>query len=76
MGAPNNVSFTQEGLEIITYEYKRAVPKFRNFTPIVLFSAGSEIEVKQLVVLLNKNKTVKETITNEAMLHSSFGIAE
>ncbi len=76
MGSPNSVGITQDGLEILRYEYRRSVPMLRNFTPVVLFSFGSDIEVRQLVILLNKNKTVKEIVANEAMLQRTFGIAE
>jgi outer membrane protein assembly factor BamE (lipoprotein component of BamABCDE complex) len=76
MGAPNNVVLTQDGLEIISYEYKRTVPSLWNFTPIVLLTAGSETEVKQLIVLLNKDKAIKEIITNDALLHNRFGVFE
>jgi outer membrane protein assembly factor BamE (lipoprotein component of BamABCDE complex) len=76
MGAPNNVAIIHDGLEIITYEHKRTVPSLWNFTPIVLLTAGSETEVKQLVILLNKNKTIKEIITNDALLHNRFGVFE
>ena len=76
MGSPNSVGITQDGLEILRYEYRRSVPSLKNFTPIVLFSFASEIEVRQLVILLNKNKTVKETVTNEALLHKTFGMSE
>ena len=76
LGSPNDVGFTQNGLEILTYEYKRNVPSSWNFTPLVLFSFESKVHVKQLVILLNENKTVKETLTNDAVLHSSFGIGE
>ena len=76
MGSPNSVGITQNGLEILKYEYRRDVPMLRNFTPVVLFSFGSDIEVRQLVILLNKNKTVKETVANEAMLERTFGMAE
>ena len=76
MGSPNSVGITQDGLEILRYEYRRNEPMLRNFTPIVLFSFGSDIEVRQLVILLNKNKTVKETVANEAMLQRTFGMFE
>lgn len=76
MGSPNSVDITQDGLEILRYEYRRNEPMLRNFTPALLFSFGSDIEVRQLVILLNKNKTVKETVANEAMLQSTFGIIE
>ena len=76
MGAPNSVSITQDGLEIMTYEYKRTKPSLWNFTPIVLLTAGSETQVQQLLVLLNTNKTVKEIITNDAVLHNRFGLFE
>jgi len=76
MGSPNSVDITQDGLEILRYEYRRNEPMLRNFTPAVLFSFGTDIEVRQLVILLNKNKTVKETVANEAVLESTFGIAE
>jgi len=76
MGSPSSVDITQDGLEILRYEYKRSVPMLRNFTPAILFSFGSDIESKQLVILLNKDKTVKETVANKAMLQKTFGILE
>ena len=76
MGSPNSIGITQDGLEILKYEFRRNEPMFRNFTPAILFSFGSDIEVRQLVILLNKNKTVKETIANETVLQSRFGIVE
>jgi len=76
MGSPSSVDITQNGLEILRYEYKRSVPMLRNFTPTILFSFGSDVEAKQLVILLNKDKTVKETVANEAMLQRTFGILE
>ncbi len=76
MGSPNSVGITQDGLEILRYEYRRNEPMLRNFTPVVLFSFGSDTEVKQLVILLNKNKTVKEIVANEAMLQRTFGMVE
>ena len=76
LGYPNEVGFTQNGLEILTYEYKRSVPSPGNFTPLVLFSFESDIHVKQLVILLNENKTVKSTLVNDTVLHKSFGIGE
>ena len=76
MGAPNSVGINKDSLEVMTYEYKRTVPRFWNFTPVILLTAGSETEVKQLVVLLNQDKTVKETITNVSLLENRFGIFE
>jgi len=76
MGSPSSVDITQDGLEILRYEYKRSVPMLRNFTPAILFSFGSDIESKQLVILLNKDKTVKKTVANKAMLQKTFGILE
>jgi len=76
LGAPNRVGLTENGLEVLTYEYKRNVPSAWNFTPLVLFSFESKVHVKQLIILLNEDKTVKEIATNDAVLHSSFGIGE
>jgi len=76
MGSPSSVDIAQDGLEILRYEYKRSVPMLRNFTPAILFSFGSDIESKQLVILLNKDKTVKKTVANKAMLQKTFGILE
>jgi hypothetical protein len=76
MGYPNSVGLTQNGLEILRYEYRRTIPKLRNFTPIIIFSFGTEVEVRQLIILLNKNNTVKKTAANEVILHKTFGITE
>ena len=76
MGAPNNITLTENGLEIMSYEYTRTTPRLRNFTPLVLFSAAFDKEVKQVKFLLNPDNTLKSVAINETILRESYGLAE
>lgn len=76
LGPPNDISFIGDGLEVLKYEFQRHKPWVRNFTPLALFSTGSDIGVRQIVVLLDQNGTIKNITTNAVVLKRSFGISE
>lgn len=76
LGLPNDVGFIGDGLEVMKYEYQRSKPRLRNFTPLAIFSLTSDVTVKQVVILLNKNSTVKNVIVNDSVIQKSFGIME
>jgi hypothetical protein len=76
LGNPVSVSFTENGLEILTYEFTRFTPKARNFIPYNIFSVGSDGRKKVLVVLLNEDSIVKKVVLNESEVETKSGLLE
>lgn len=67
LGRPNEIDIIHSGLEVIKYEYKRTVPRLRNFTPIALLSTSWDIKVKQVVILIDEDKIIRNIETNDTV---------
>ena len=76
LGTPTNTSFTENGLEILKYQYTRYTPKLRNFIPYNFFSHGQDGKSKEVVILLDENNIVKKLVMNEANVERRVGIIE
>jgi len=76
LGTPSDTSFTENGQEILKYEFTRYTPKLRNFIPYNFFSLGQNGERKEVVILLDDRGIVKKLVMNEAKVERRFGIAE
>lgn len=77
LGVPLETSYTDSGLEIIRYEYSRFTPTVTTFIPYVnLFSSGAKEEKKELVILLDENRVVKQFAMNESKQRIREGILE
>jgi hypothetical protein len=75
-GDATQVSFTDSGNEIWTYEYTRAVPTPQSFIPIVgLFTAGADTTTTGLVVLFDKGGVVSKYTMRETQGVVKHGIA-
>lgn len=76
LGDPVSISFTENGLEILTYEYARFTPKARNFIPYNFFWLGSDGRKKVLVVLLDEGGLIKKAVLNESDVETKAGVFE
>ena len=76
LGAPMETSFTDGGLEILTYEYTRFTPKARNFIPYNFFSLGQDGKRKELVILFDENGIIKKAVMNESEVENRSGLFE
>jgi outer membrane protein assembly factor BamE (lipoprotein component of BamABCDE complex) len=76
LGTPTDTSFTENGLEILKYEYTRYTPKLRNFIPYNFFSHGQDGKSKEVVILLDEKNIVKKLVMNEAKVERRIGIIE
>ena len=76
LGTPSDTSFTDNGQEILKYEFTRYTPKLRNFIPYNFFSHGQNGVRKEVVILIDDNGLVKKLVMNEAKVERRFGIAE
>ena len=75
-GTPSETSFTDNGQEILKYEFTRYTPKLRNFIPYNFFSHGQNGKKKEVVILLDNKGIVKKLVMNEANVERRFGIIE
>ena len=75
-GAPTNTTFTDGGLEIMTYEFTRLKPRARNFIPYNVLSTVDDGVRKELVILLAEDNTVRKYVLNEAEIQVRAGIFE
>lgn len=73
LGEPDSILFSENGLEILIYEYVRFTPKARNFIPFNFFSLGSDVKKKTLVVLMNENDIVKKIALSESDTENKVG---
>jgi len=77
LGSPNAVSFTDSGNEIWVYRYAHATSHAQNFIPVVnLFSRGEDVNVKELVILFNKDGVVTKYKMRETQSEVKAGIAQ
>ena len=76
LGAPTNTTFTDGGLEVVSYEFTRLTPKARNFIPYNILSQVEDGVKKELVVLLADNNTVQKFVLNEAQIQVRAGVLE
>ena len=76
MGAPTQTSFTDSGLEVISYEFEDTTPGLRNFIPYNVLSQVSDGTQKQLTVLFDDRGVVKKFVLNEAKIQRRWGILE
>jgi outer membrane protein assembly factor BamE (lipoprotein component of BamABCDE complex) len=54
-GEPNNVSLTDGGSEVWTYEYAHATANAASFVPVVgMFAGGSNVNKNQVVFIFDK----------------------
>jgi len=74
-GAPANVTFTDGGLEIWTYEFARASADAISYIPIVgILSSSSSGKKKELVVLFDEAGIIKKFTMNESDIKAKMGI--
>ena len=76
LGAPSVTTFTDSGLEIMTYEHTRFTPKWYNFIPYNLVHLKEEGNKKELVILYDESSVVKRVAMNEAQVERTFGITQ
>ena len=76
LGQPTTMSFTDSGLEILTYDYVRYTPMARNFIPYNFFSLGQKGKKKQLVILLDKEGVVQKFEMHESDVETRAGLLE
>lgn len=76
LGQPTGVSFTDSGLEILTYDYVRYTPMARNFIPYNFFSLGQKGKKKQLVILFDAKGVVQKFTMNESNVENRAGLME
>lgn len=76
LGSPWQTSFTDGGLEILTYEYTRFTPRVRNFIPYNFFSWVDDGTKKELVILLDENGIIRNMVMNESELQRRSGLFE
>ena len=76
MGAPTHTTFTDSGLEVISYEFKNSTPRWRNFIPYNVLSQVHDSTRKQLTVLFAEDGTVQRYVLNEAETEERWGILE
>ena len=70
-GGPTHSSYSSDKNEIWTYTWSHRAPQVQNFIPVVgLFTAATDIQKKQLIILFNdQNVVIKHSMTesNEAI---------
>ena len=76
LGQPTNVSYTDSGSQILTYDYVRYTPMARNFIPYNFFSLGQKGKKKELVILLDEAGVVKKFEMNESDVEKRSGLLE
>lgn len=76
LGAPLETTFTENGQEIVKYEFTRMTPQARNFIPYNVFSQVTDGERKELVILFDDSSLVKKFVMNESDIQKRRGIVE
>ncbi|MEM6543838.1 MAG: hypothetical protein AAF680_02970 [Pseudomonadota bacterium] len=76
LGRPTNTSFTDSGLEVLTYEYTELVPRARNFIPYNVFSQVVDAETKELVLLIRRDGLLERFVFNETDTEQRWGVIE
>ena len=76
LGSTTQTSLTEDGLEILTYEYERFTPRVQNFIPYNFFSLVDDGKKKQLVILLDNDGIIKKVILNESNEERRRGLFE
>jgi len=76
LGAPMETTFTDGGLEVLTYKYKRLMPRAQNFIPYNIISQVSDGKKKELVILLDENSLVKKLVMNITDTQKRWGVIE
>lgn len=76
LGPPTQTSFTDSGLEVISYEFEDTTPRLRNFIPYNVLSQVSDGKRKQLTVLFDDSSVVKRFVLNEAKVQERWGLLE
>ncbi|HEB26193.1 MAG TPA: hypothetical protein ENI05_00250 [Porticoccus sp.] len=76
LGAPMETTFTDGGLEVMTYEYIRLMPRAQNFIPYNIISQVSDGKKKELVILLDENSLVKKLVMNVTDTQKRWGVIE
>lgn len=74
-GSPLKTTFTDGGLEIWTYEFKKISADAVNYIPIVnLFGGGTSGTKKELVVMFDQTNAVKRYSMSESDISTKTGI--
>ncbi len=76
MGPPTQTSFTDSGLEVISYEFEDTSPRLRNFIPYNVLSQVKDGKRKQLTVLFDDSSVVSKYVLNEAKVQKRWGLLE
>jgi len=76
LGAPMETTFTDGGLEVLTYKYKRLKPRAQNFIPYNIISQVSDGKKKELVILLDESSLVKKLVMNVTDTQKRWGVIE
>ena len=75
LGDPTNVSYTDGGKEIWTYEFMEGQMTASSFIPVVsMFSSGVEGIKKQLVILFDEDLKVERYTMSSQDVESKSGI--
>ena len=75
LGDPTNVSYTDGGKEIWTYEFMEGQMTAQSFIPVVsMFSSGVEGTKKQLVILFDEELKVERYTMSSQDVESKSGI--
>lgn len=76
LGAPMETTFTDGGLEVLSYEYIRLKPRAQNFIPYNVISRVADGKKKELVILLDENSRVKNLVMNVSDTQKRWGMIE
>lgn len=75
LGSPSHTDFTDSGNQIWRYSYAHSKAMGRNFIPYAnLFSSGTNIESKELVVFFDKDGIVQNYSMEESKSQSKQGL--
>lgn len=75
LGSPSSTDFTDSGNQIWRYSYAQSKAMGRNFIPYAnIFSSGSNIESKELVVFFDKDGVVQNYSMEESKTQSKQGL--
>ncbi|MEM8983821.1 MAG: hypothetical protein AAGC71_12395 [Pseudomonadota bacterium] len=76
LGRPTNTTFTDSGLEVLTYAYRELTPRARNFIPYNIFSQVNDSTTKELVMLFDKQGVLERLVFNETETEERWGVVE
>lgn len=75
LGSPSSADFTDSGNQIWRYTYAHSKAMGRNFIPYAnIFSSGTNIASKELVVFFDKNGVVQNYSMEESKSQSKQGL--